>query len=283
VKHHLIQDGIAASCYFRTSVKPPYRKALLQITERCNLFCAHCFVSAGDYGDTMQLETVRETVIPRMKECQVIAVTLTGGEPFAHPDIIEIVRLLTDAKIRVGICTNATIIDIDQIETLVEIGDVHVNVSLDGFSAESHGRFRGNKSSFFKTIETIQLLSQYDLLQGILVTPNNLATIEEYSELCDFAVQNKAQYVLMNPLSRFGRGTKSMNKLSAPDEVMYKIRETTSRFRDQIEIVNIRFPNTDELPLAPCIAGSIISIFVDGSVTVCAYLELVNNHFSLNA
>jgi MoaA/NifB/PqqE/SkfB family radical SAM enzyme len=37
-------DEQASSCYFRTTVDTPYRKALVQITERCNLRCAHCFV-----------------------------------------------------------------------------------------------------------------------------------------------------------------------------------------------------------------------------------------------
>jgi MoaA/NifB/PqqE/SkfB family radical SAM enzyme len=40
-----ITDHTAAtSCYFRTTVDQPYRKALVQIDERCNLRCAHCFV-----------------------------------------------------------------------------------------------------------------------------------------------------------------------------------------------------------------------------------------------
>ncbi len=35
----LIAAGQAASCYFRTSVPDGQRKALVQITERCNLQC----------------------------------------------------------------------------------------------------------------------------------------------------------------------------------------------------------------------------------------------------
>ncbi len=271
MKRHLVREGVAASCYFRSSVDPPYRKALLQITERCNLNCAHCFVSAGHYGRTIQLETIRDTVIPRIKQCQVISVTLTGGEPFTHPNIIEIVRLLRNADIRVGICTNGTLISLGQMESLAKIGNVHLNVSLDGFRPESHGKFRGNKDSFFKTIETIQLLSQHGLLQGFLVTPNNLASVEEYIELCDFAVKNRASYVLMNPLSRMGRGIRSQEKLSPPTHIMQKIRGATSQFSSQVELVYTRFPN-DKLPLASCEAGNIIYVFVHGAVTVCPYL-----------
>src|SRR5690348_16639858 len=71
----LIHDGQAVSCFFRSSVEEPYRKALLQITERCNLSCAHCFVSAGNYGDEMSLAVIKETVVPRLLECRVTRVT----------------------------------------------------------------------------------------------------------------------------------------------------------------------------------------------------------------
>ena len=35
----------------------------------------------------------------------------------------------------------------EHIAALVQMGDVHVNVSLDGFAAESHGKFRGDRAS----------------------------------------------------------------------------------------------------------------------------------------
>ncbi len=271
MKKLLSQNGLAASCYFRSSVEPPFRKALLQITERCNLHCAHCFVSAGNYGDTMPLSIIRDLVIPHLKICRVISVTLTGGEPFAHPDLIEIVRDFVSAEIQISICSNATLISFEQINALSEIGGVSINVSLDGFSPESHGKFRGDKASFFTTIKTIKLLSEHKLLKGLLVTPNNLANTEEYAEICKFAIENKATYVLTNPLSSFGRGVKSKRRLGTPLKMMTEIANTTSSFSNQIELVNIRFPNTT-LPLAPCEAGNIIYVFTSGEVTICPYL-----------
>lgn len=56
-----------------------YRKALVQIDERCNLHCAHCFVSATRDGGTMPYEQITDVLIPRLAECRVERVTLTGG------------------------------------------------------------------------------------------------------------------------------------------------------------------------------------------------------------
>lgn len=272
MKKPIILANQMASCYFRTSVQPPYRKALVQITEWCNLHCAHCFVSAGRYGNTMSLETIRDILISRLKECRVTSITFVGGEPFAHPNIIEIVSLCKGADMKVGICTNATCISENQMRTLAALG-VHCNVSLDGFSPESHGRFRGDKASFTTTIATIEMLAKHGLLQGLLVTPNNLAEVEEYTRLCEFAVTNGATYVLMNPLSSMGRGVKTAEKLGAPNEVMCQIANAAiSQFANKVEIVLIRFPNEAKLPLAGCEAGNIIYVFTPGELTVCPYL-----------
>ncbi len=271
MKKPIITVNQVASCYFRTSVQPPYRKALIQITELCNLHCAHCFVSARQCGDAMSLESIRDILVPRLKECRVVSVTLTGGEPFVHPNIIEIVSLCGDAGMKVGICTNATCINEDQMKQLAEL-KAHCNVSLDGFSPESHGRFRGNKASFAVTVATIEALSRHGLLQGLLVTPNNLAKVEEYKKLCEFAVANGATYVLMNPLSSMGRGVRTVGKIRAPNEMMRQIAQATSHFTGQTEMVYIRFPNERKLPLAGCEAGNIIYVFTSGDLTVCSYL-----------
>jgi len=89
MKKIIASQNKAPSCFFRTSAEPPNRKALIQITERCNLHRAHCFVSAGNYGGSMFLEDIEKIIISRLKSCRVVSVTLTGGEPFVHKDIIK--------------------------------------------------------------------------------------------------------------------------------------------------------------------------------------------------
>jgi MoaA/NifB/PqqE/SkfB family radical SAM enzyme len=267
---NIVSGTQTASCYFRTSVVHPNRKALVQITERCNLTCAHCFVSAGPYGDTMPLEEIRTKVVPRLVDSRVTRVTLTGGEPFVHPDLLSVVEAFRSAGIGVGVCTNATLASDEQITALAGM-DVHVNVSLDGFAPESHGKFRGNRESFHTTVETVKKFASAGILQGLLCTPNSLADDEEYVRLCAFAREQGARYVLMNPLSSMGRGVKSRWKLASPEEHMRRIHALTEPFAAELDMVHIRFPN-DSKPLAGCEAGTIVYVFTAGAVTVCPYL-----------
>lgn len=270
---NITADGRASSCYFRTTVDGDRRKALVQIDERCNLHCAHCFVSATRQGQTMSYEDIATTVIPRLASCRVDRVTLTGGEPTIHPRFLDVVGAFRRAAMGVGICTNATTITDQQIAALAELGGVHCNVSLDGFRPESHGKFRGDQASFHTTVATIKKLAKAGLLQGLLCTPNGLAQDEEYRELCAFAVEQGAEYVLMNPLSSMGRGVKSRSRLAATDDRMHHIDMMIDPFDGpDLDVTRIRFPNTEGKPLAGCEAGTIIYVFTDGAVTVCPYL-----------
>jgi radical SAM protein with 4Fe4S-binding SPASM domain len=267
-----VDAGTANSCYFRTSIAGDGRKALVQITERCNLHCVHCFVSSGRDGLDLAFDDIAAKVIPRLRRARVERVTLTGGEPFAHPDIMAICRLAADMGLDLGICTNATLITTAQVAELAAFDNIHVNVSLDGFRPESHGKFRGNVASFHTTVAAIRELGEAGLLQGLLSTPNALTDPNEFAALCGFAIEVGAEYVLMNPLSSFGRGVRSQHRLAADADKMRTIRVVTEQSRGQgVELVHIRFPN-DTKPLAGCDAGRLIYVFADGLTAVCPYL-----------
>ncbi|MFD6936231.1 radical SAM protein [Streptomyces goshikiensis] len=251
----------------------PNRKALIQICEPCNALCGHCFVVATKRGNYMPLRKIKEQLIPQLVQARVTKVTLTGGEPFMHRDLIEIVAAFRAAGMSVGVCTNGTMCSDEQVAALAEL-DAHMNVSLDGFSEESHSIFRGLPDCFAETVGTIKRFATAGILQGLLCTPNNLVEEHEYRELVQFAKDQGATYVLMNPLGSMGRGAskKAQGKLRTPDDEMREIARMTAPFEaDGLEMVNIRFPN-DSKPLAGCEAGNIVYVFTDGSMAICPYL-----------
>lgn len=270
----IYDPSYASACFFRSTVHPPKMKVMLQITERCNLRCAHCFAEANSIGNEMSLQSIQETLIPQFVRNQVVKVTLTGGEPLVHPHIKEITASLLDNGIGVSICTNGTLIDPVWVKLLSQHGNVHFNVSLDGMSMESHGKFRGMKTEAeFSTLKkNISLLGEYGLLNGILTTPNKFAAISEYVELCKFANSAGANYVLMNPLSPFGRGTKTQSLAYSTDEMISLRKATSPLISKNFEIVYIRFPNSEQKPIGKCPLGAIPYIFCNGDITACPYM-----------
>lgn len=265
-------EGLVDACYFRSGPVEGGRKALLKITDRCDLRCAHCFVSATAEGTDMSVASIARA-IPRLKEARVANVTLTGGEPLVHPELPKILKRLVEGGFEVTVCTNAVSLS-DELLCLVErLDHVSFNVSLDGITADSHGKFRGRRESFEATLENSRRLGRAGLLKGVLSTPNSLASGDEYDALFDLANDLGADYLLMNPLSSFGRGIRSRRRLRADDRTMSEIqtRIDDASGDESPEAVFIRFPN-ESRPLSGCIAGDIIYVFVNGDVAVCPYL-----------
>ena len=270
--------GTQNSCFFRSGPPDGSRKVLLKITDRCDLACAHCFVSAGRDGEDMPAEALNPEILGKLIDARVSNVTITGGEPFVHPQILDITARLVHTGLEATICTNGVGITEDAIRQLVELRRVKVNVSMDGFSQDSHGRFRGRRESFEVTVANLRRLSQAGLLKGVLCTPNALGTPEEYGRLANFAGDLGAAYLLMNPLSNFGRGVRSRRALAASDHAMRDIQASVNAAASlDLDVTYVRFPNRPE-PLAGCIAGDILYVFVNGDVAVCPYLAFATDN-----
>lgn len=276
MQNQKIYDDInyCPTCYFRTTAEYPYRKCLIQLTQRCNLHCEHCFVKAENDGDEICYEKFENKVIPWLVQNQVSKVTLTGGEPFVYSRLRDVIKALYRQKIAVSICTNATLVTSKFLDKIESCNEIHFNVSLDGFSPMSHGRFRGNQSSklFDRIINNISLLGDRGVLNGVLITPNKYSSLDEYIRICEFAKQCGAKYVLMNPLSQFGRGEDNIG-LAYDTQQMQALKDITEKYNSNgLEMVYVRFPNFEKKPLSKCVAGQIMYIFTDGKITYCPYM-----------
>ena len=161
----IYNENFCAACYFRTVAEYPQKKCLLQLTEKCNLHCEHCFVSANCSGEEMQYNDIKDIIIPQLLNNNVTKVTLTGGEPFMYKRLLDVVDLLISNNISVCICTNATLITEDFLNHFLNCNNLHFNVSLDGFSPISHGKFRGNENPeiYNNIIRNIKILGENSL------------------------------------------------------------------------------------------------------------------------
>ncbi|WP_192581068.1 hypothetical protein [Micromonospora noduli] len=75
----LVVDTHVSSCYFRTSVGGDGRKALMQVTDRCNLDGAHCFVSSTAAGSDLYRAAFTTRMLPRRLAARVERLTHQGA------------------------------------------------------------------------------------------------------------------------------------------------------------------------------------------------------------
>ena len=138
----------------------------IQITGTlCNIACRHCFVSAGPKSDSLPVMT-RAQVESALEEAVALGARdayFTGGEPFLHPEIRELVDFALQ-RMPLTVLTNALLID----EALARwIGDrfassrysFDIRVSLDGTTAEQNDRVRG-RGVYGSVVESLRRLAR---------------------------------------------------------------------------------------------------------------------------
>jgi hypothetical protein len=141
----------------------------------CNLQCVHCINASGPKDPWLKsLDT--ETVKRSIREAETFGVKeiyLTGGEPFLHEDIIELLAFALQVA-PTTILTNGTMINDTVADTLASLArqapySFEIRVSVDDINPERNDRLRG-KGAWTKAIRAIQLLHARGLLPILTAT-----------------------------------------------------------------------------------------------------------------
>ncbi|MBF8267965.1 MAG: putative heme d1 biosynthesis radical protein NirJ1 [Dehalococcoidia bacterium] len=126
------------------------------ISRLCNLHCAHCYISATTVPDPAELDT--ETafgVADQLASYSIPVLLLSGGEPMARPDILQVARHATAGGLRVGLSTNGTLLTTGVVKQLKKAGVAYVGISIDGPEAVND-KFRGSLGAFSQALAGIR-------------------------------------------------------------------------------------------------------------------------------
>ncbi len=182
---------------------------LIHLLDGCNLRCKHCYLNAHENGKhLLPLDLVKRT-LTEAHELGIKSVQLSGGEPFLHPHIHEILRSTIGKTFAVTMSTNGTLIDDESAELLAKMR-ASIVTSIDG-PAAYHDTFRGKKGSFAKAEECIARL--VDLGIPVKIVTTVCKDSSKYIDWCaDWAFKMKAKSLQFQPLESIGRGKEIKNK-----------------------------------------------------------------------
>ena len=113
--------------------------------------------------------------------------TIKGGEPFADPNNIKILKKLaeTNPKCRVEICTNFQLVTNTVIDILHQIDEVHIQASIDGVH-EMYDWIRGG--NFQKTVNNIKRYHAVEGREVIVVSTVSIYNWMHLPELIDYFI-----------------------------------------------------------------------------------------------
>jgi MoaA/NifB/PqqE/SkfB family radical SAM enzyme/glycosyltransferase involved in cell wall biosynthesis len=157
------------------------RTMILLLNKRCNLKCDFC--DLWHFTDLMPYEDAL-TVLSRAPAAGVRTVVITGGEPFVHPRIYDLIEAGKALGLGINITTNGTLLA-DHVERLVASRVDSLSISLDGFG-QTHDRLRGAEGTYdevMRAIDALQAGSDIQLNIYFVVTNQNIGDLTRVHDL----------------------------------------------------------------------------------------------------
>ncbi len=263
----------------------------INLTQRCNLACAHCYMDAegresgGDELGTVEVQALLEEIASRGNETMVV---LTGGEPLLRRDLETLVRHGSQLGLSMVVGSNGVLLTEERARSLQTAGVMGVGISLDSLDPDSHDRFRGCPGSWEKTLQAMDHCRRLGLPFQLhfSVTEQNA---HEVQSMIDFARASGAHVLNVFFLVCTGRG-ETMSDISPAryEEVLKELVQAQQQSMDLIirarcapHFKRVAYEADPESPLTRaqgyegggCLAGiHYCRITPQGEVTACPYI-----------
>jgi radical SAM protein with 4Fe4S-binding SPASM domain len=128
---------------------PSLRYLELQITDRCNLRCKHCYIGAAKNKELSL--TQLKAVLDEFAVMQGLRLLITGGEPLMHSDFAAFNEILPSYYFRKILFTNGLLLDA---KLLAILNVDEIQFSVDGME-HGHDALRGS-GTFRKVMNSIE-------------------------------------------------------------------------------------------------------------------------------
>lgn len=201
--------------------------AMLELTDRCNFKCLHCYNDAS--YNQRNVSMIKET-IAYLKELGVVYVILTGGEALIYPDFEEIYLHLKKNGFLVTIYTNGSHI-IDYTALWEEYPPFCFSVSIYGINSDMYNSFTNTKRQFERVVCGLETAFQLGIPLELkaIVTKNNFDAVMSgaYDRFAErFGTRIKYGYALFETEA----GNDSIHKLQLDSSQLYAIAQIPENF-----------------------------------------------------
>jgi heme d1 biosynthesis radical SAM protein NirJ len=188
--------------------KPAGPVVIWNLVRRCNLTCKHCYSISADVDFPGELGTQEVyAVMDDLKAFQVPVLILSGGEPLLRPDIFDISSRARAMGFYVGLSTNGTLIDENNIDRIAAIGYDYVGISIDGMR-DTHDRFRRKAGAFDASLRAIRLCHAAGIKVGMRFTPTQ-DNAHELPQILELMERESVDKLYVSHLNYAGRGNRN--------------------------------------------------------------------------
>jgi MoaA/NifB/PqqE/SkfB family radical SAM enzyme len=258
----------------------------LELTERCNNACIHCYINQSEYdlaahNGEMDTAYVKD-VLKQAADLGCLTVRFTGGEPLLRKDFPEIYLFARHLGLRVTLFTNARLItpDLAQLFARTPPGQP-IEVSVYGMHAASYDAVAATRGAFYEFWLGVELLRQYNIpfivKQSLL--PQNRDEIPEFEAFAASlpGMDQKPGYA-MNFDLRARRDNPTKNRFIkslriTPEETLAMLTRDPEKYRKEMREFASKFMRPPGDKLFECGAGQGACIDAYGNAQMCMLLR----------
>lgn len=210
-------------------------------TMTCNLHCTHCAWSSGQpLENELSLEECYNA-IDQLDEMGVMEISFSGGEPLAKKDMLFKMADYARAKgFKLGLATNATLIDQQMADRLIGAGFKEIHVSFEG--NESLKSIRG-KDTLEKVLRGTKILVDSGVVTCFNVSINK-TTMTELDSIAAQAIASHVNFIRFVRFVPIGRGKEHANVFDMSPEMEYntavKINDIRVKYLGKLPVTTNR-------------------------------------------
>ncbi len=159
---------------------PSLRYLMVEVTERCNLRCRHCFLGEAGTRDLDPEVLIR--LLDDLDDLGGLRLLVTGGEPLLYPHFRRLNLALEGRSFRSVLITNGTLLKASDAPSL---NFQEIQFSLDGLE-EGHDLLRG-RGTFRRTVESLTwaLEAGMDVSVATVIHRGNLHELESLGAMLE--------------------------------------------------------------------------------------------------
>lgn len=146
--------------------------AHLQVADRCNHACAHCYQVQGERGE-LSFEQVCG-VLDRLAAAGVLLLNVSGGEATLRADLVEILRAARARGFALRLYTNAFLIEDALAAQIASVGLLEAHVSLYSDVAADHDAVTRVPGSWERTTRGVRALRAHGVRVVLKVPATSL-------------------------------------------------------------------------------------------------------------
>jgi uncharacterized radical SAM superfamily Fe-S cluster-containing enzyme len=198
---------------------------IIEITGRCDMDCPVCLVDAGKNRDITREEFNRILDGLIRAERQIDVLTISGGEPLAHPQILDMIDELASRPeiIRTSISTNGlALLRNPELLSALAKRNVVISLQFDGFDDRVYRTLRG-RPLLKEKLQILDLLEKSKVTTSLTITLAGGVNEQELGPILEyFFAQRHVASLMIQPVAFIGRAASmkgQINRLGIPDVI----------------------------------------------------------------